>query len=112
MSEVGDAAGGAAELSRARLRLGVGIAVFAVSVVFGLFGSVFGPFYSAVAGVTIVLVSVAIGLREVGWGRALLVIGVGVIVGALLYVTLGLARAGEPAWQTGCTTSTNEPCEP
>lgn len=100
-----------AGIRQARLRLGVGIALFVVSVVFGLYGSAFGPFYSSMVGLVVVVVAIAIGLGEVGWGRALLVIGVGIVVGALIYVALGMANAGEPAQQSGCTHSTGEPCE-
>ncbi|REJ04475.1 hypothetical protein DY023_13565 [Microbacterium bovistercoris] len=60
----------------------------------GLFGSVFGPYYPGALGLVLAALGL-VGARR-RWGRLVLVIGLALFTGALLYVVLGLLAPSAP----------------
>lgn len=61
------------------------------AIIAGLYGSIFGPYYVSVLG--IILLFIAFGLarsQRFSSSRVLLLLGSGAILGALIYVVIGL----------------------
>lgn len=67
----------------------------------GLFGSIFGPAYSAAVGVILAVVGVIGVARGAHWARFLLLIGGGLVVGSALYVLLGILTSDGSASAAG-----------
>ncbi|MFE6733397.1 hypothetical protein [Microbacterium sp. NPDC057650] len=65
----------------------------------GLFGSVFGPYYIGAVGLALAVVGGVNGQKP--GARMALAVGLGIIVGALLYVTLGFLMPGAPRSGSG-----------
>ncbi|HCS60876.1 MAG TPA: hypothetical protein DIW46_05680 [Microbacterium sp.] len=61
-----------------------------IGVPVGLYGSIFGPYYSIAVGAILVVVGVIRVVHGVRWGRILLIFGAAVIVGAALYFMIGV----------------------
>lgn len=61
-----------------------------IGVPVGLFGSIFGPYYSIAVGAILVIFGMIGTVRGAGWNRILLIFGAAVIVGAALYFMIGV----------------------
>ncbi|MFC5337967.1 hypothetical protein [Leucobacter denitrificans] len=83
-----------------------------LAAVAGLYGSSFGPFYAAIIGTVLLIVGAATVARRARKARVFLVIGGGIVIGALTYVALGVLGPSEPAFQsgTGCSAPPGEAC--
>jgi hypothetical protein len=64
--------------------------VAAVGLLLGFYGAIFGPWYPMVLGAVVAVVGVILVVRSAPWGRVLLTWGVAVILGAALYVVIGV----------------------
>ena len=61
-----------------------------IGVPVGLYGSIFGPYYSIAVGAILVVIGLIGTVRGVRWNRILLIFGAAVIVGAALYFMIGV----------------------
>lgn len=61
-----------------------------IGVPIGLYGSIFGPYYSIAVGAVLVIVGMIGTVRGARWNRILLIFGAAIIVGAALYFTIGV----------------------
>lgn len=61
-----------------------------IGVPVGLYGSIFGPYYSIAVGAILVIVGVSGTVRGARWNRIVLIFGAAVIVGAALYFMIGV----------------------
>ena len=79
----------------------------------GIYGSAFGPFYAAAIGTVVLIFGVVMVARRTRKGQVLVVIGGGIVIGALAYVALGVLGPNEPAFQSGmgCSAPPGEACE-
>lgn len=80
------------EVSKAHAASSIGMVCLSVAaIIAGLYGSIFGPYYVSVLG--IILLLIAFGLsrsQRFSSSRVLLLLGSGAILGALIYVVIGL----------------------
>lgn len=76
----------------------------------GFYGSTFGPFYIAVIGAIVLIIGLTQALRRAQSGPLLALVGVGFLIGASAYTALGVFGSSDPPSQSGCMTSTGEPC--
>ncbi|MGM7680499.1 hypothetical protein [Microbacterium sp. A94] len=61
-----------------------------IGVPIGLYGSIFGPYYSVAVGAFLVIVGAIGTVRGARWNRILLIFGAAVIVGAASYFMIGV----------------------
>jgi hypothetical protein len=66
------------------------VLVAVVGLLLGLFGSTFGPLYPAGVGFVVAVVGAIVAVRVAPWGWVLVALGAAVMVGAGLYVALGV----------------------
>lgn len=83
-----------------------------LAAVVGLYGSAFGPFYTATIGTVLLIIGAVEVARRRRRGQVFLVIGGGIVTGAIIYVALGVLGPNEPAFQsgTGCWAPSGEVC--
>lgn len=89
------------------LRLSIGGSVAALM---GFYGSTFGPFYIAVIGAIVLIIGLSQALRRAKSGKTMVLVGVGLLIGAAAYTALGVFGSSDPPSQSGCVMSTGEPC--
>lgn len=84
-------------------RFWVGLTLFGLlAAVVGFVGSLFGPYYPATIGFALVVIGLAVVGRRRSRGQVLLVIGGGILVGAVIYVALAIFAPSAPAYRS-CT---------
>lgn len=94
---------------RAKRRVRLTIAGI-LAVLVGVYGSAFGPFYVAVLGAILLIIGLAALVRGARSGSVWLTIGTGLVIGAAVYVALGVFGPSDPPSQSGCRMSTGELC--
>ncbi|MCE4027260.1 hypothetical protein LXM50_14895 [Microbacterium sp. Au-Mic1] len=105
--------GGRVERGRARMWLGVGIAVIP-GVVAGFLGAIFGPFRIMLGGGILIAASgiLVLVLRDRTWTRVVLTVGVALVFGACAYVLLGLVMPQGTGSGSGSGCAPGGTCQP
>lgn len=85
------------------------VAIFGLPL--GLFGSIFGPYYAMVLGAALAIVGMVGSLRGGRWIRVLMVFGMAVIAGALIYILLGMLVPAGTGSGSGSGCAVGESCE-
>jgi hypothetical protein len=82
-----------------------------IGVPLGLYGAIFGPYYAIAIGTALAIVGVIGTVRGGRWSRALLIFGIAVIVGATIYITIGLLAPDGASSGSGSVCATGRSCE-
>jgi hypothetical protein len=87
------------------------VLVAVIGLLLGLYGSIFGPLYPFVLGLVATVVGAIVMARGIPWGRVLLTWGLAMIVGAALYVALGLLTPDGAGSGSGTGCAPGAACE-
>lgn len=85
--------------------------VAAVGLLLGLYGSIFGPFYPMALGAVVAVAGAIVMMRRAPWGRVLLTWGIAVILGAALYLAIGLLTPDGAGSGSGTGCAPGAACE-
>ncbi len=102
---------GASTPHRSALAVIVLVLVAAVGLLLGLYGSIFGPFYPMALGAVVAVVGAIVMVRGAPWGRVLLASGIAVILGAALYIAIGVLTPDGAGSDSGTGCAPGAACE-